>query len=87
MKKFLLSFLVLGLVISPVFALEESEDSSLVGNSDAGVVSSEDVPMPGGFSDWWLQNVTERFETFAARTDEKRIALEEKFASRREAQL
>lgn len=83
MKKFLLAFLLFGFVVLPAFAVEEEVE--VIGVE--GEVSVDEVPMPGGFSDWWLQNVTEKFELFVARTDEKKVELEEKFADRREAQL
>ena len=83
MKKFLLAFLLFSFVLSPVFGVEEE-----VGVIEVeGEVSADEVPMPGTFASWWLANVTERFELFVARTDERKVELEEKFADRREAQL
>jgi len=82
MKKFLFVFILFGLVVLPVFAVEEVDVIEVEGE-----VSVDEVPMPGGFSDWWLQNVTEKIELFVVRTDEKKVELLEKFADRREAQL
>ncbi len=83
MKKFLLALLLFGFVAFPAFAVEEEVEVIEV----EGEVSVDEVPMPGGFSDWWLQNISEKIELFVARTDEKKVELLEKFADRREAQL
>lgn len=56
------------------------------GEAEAGAVGSGEVPDVGSFGDI-VMRIGEQFELLTARTEERKVELEEKFEARRRAQL
>ena len=84
MKQTLLALLFVFLLAGSALAVDTTELPRTV---EDPIVPAEDVPMPGSWADWWMQNVTERLQVLIAQTEERKVEREEKFAARREAHL